>query len=183
VLAFAGSLAGTLLALAGLELILRSAPANIARLDTAGIDPGVLLFTLAVAALTTALAGLGPALHGSRLKVADQLRDRSGAAGLVGGNRLRTALVVGEIALSFVLLVGTGLMIRSFVELNRTDPGFEPAGLLTFELNLPGTRYPDPETRDRFFHAFQERLAALPGLSGASGVTPLPLAGEPFNGR
>ncbi|MEX2124640.1 MAG: ABC transporter permease [Woeseia sp.] len=182
-LATAGAITGTLLAFVGLKLLLRSAPDNIARLDTAGIDAGVLIFTIAVAALTTLLAGIVPAWHGSRLHVADQLKERSGMAGSSGGNRLRTGLVVGEIALSFVLLIGTGLMIRSFVELHRVDPGFNAEQLLTFELNLPFTRYPDPESRARFYGAFQERLSGLPGVRAVSGVTPLPLAGEPFNGR
>jgi putative ABC transport system permease protein len=183
VLAFCGAMAGVALAFAGLKLILRSAPENIARLDTAGIDGGVLLFTLAVAMLTTLLAGVAPAMHGSRLRVADQLKERSGAAGLTGGNRLRTALVIGETALSFVLLVGTALMIRSFVELQRVDPGFEADRLLTFEVNLPFTRYPDPESRNRMYREFQARLSSLPGVSQVSAVTPLPLSGIPFNGR
>ncbi|HEX2139624.1 MAG TPA: ABC transporter permease [Woeseiaceae bacterium] len=183
VLALAGAAAGALLAFAGLKLLLLSAPDNIARLDTAGIDGGVLLFTIAVAALTTVLAGLVPAVHGSRLRIVDQLKERTGMAGSSGGNRLRTGLVVGEIALSFVLLIGTGLMIRSFMELQRVDPGFDAEPLLTFELNLPFTRYPDPESQSRFFEAFQERLSNLPGVVAASGITPLPLAGEPFHGR
>lgn len=183
VLAIAGAAAGTLLAFAGLKILLRSAPETIARLDSAGIDPGVLLFTIAVAAVTTLLAGIVPALHGSRLRVADQLKERTGMAGASGGNRLRAGLVIGEIALSFVLLIGTGLMIRSFVELHRVHPGFEAEGLLTFELNLPFTRYPDPESRRRFFGEFQQRLSSLPGVTGVSGITPLPLAGEPFHGR
>jgi putative ABC transport system permease protein len=183
VLATAGAVAGTLLAFGGLKVLLRSAPENIARLDAAGIDAGVLIFTIVVAAFTTLLAGIVPALHGSRLRVADQLKERSGMMGTSGGNRLRTGLVIGEIALSFVLLIGTGLMIRSFVELHRTDPGFDAQQVLTFELTLPFTRYPDPESRARFYSEFQERLSGLPGVRVASGVTPLPLAGEPFNGR
>jgi len=183
VLAAVGAVAGTLLAFVGLKVLLSSAPENIARLDMAGIDMGVLIFTIAVAALTTLLAGTVPALHGSRLRVADQLKERGNMAGTSGGNRLRTGLVVGEIALSFVLLIGTGLMIRSFVELHRADPGFNAKRLLTFELNLPFTRYIDPESRARFYTEFQERLSGLPGVRAASGVTPLPLAGEPFNGR
>ena len=183
VLALAGALAGTLLAYVGLKLLLLSAPENIARLDSVSIDAGVLLFTIAVAVLTTFLAGLVPAVHGSRLRIVDQLKERTGMAGSAGGSRLRTGLVVGEIALSFVLLIGTGLMIRSFVELHRVDPGFEAEQLLTFELNLPFTRYPDPESQRRFFGEFQERLSNLPGVVAASGITPLPLAGEPFHGR
>jgi putative ABC transport system permease protein len=184
VLAAAGAVVGTLLAMLGLEIILRSAPDNIARLDAAGIDPGILLFTTGVAALTTLLAGLLPALHGSRLRVAEQLKERTGTLGTTGAQRrLRTGLVIGEIALSFVLLVGTGLMVRSFVELGRTDPGFEPDGLLTFQLNLPLNRYQEAEDRNAFYKEFQERLAGLPGVVSVSGVTPLPLSGQPFNGR
>lgn len=183
VLSIAGAAAGTLLAIAGLKIILRSAPDNIARLDTAGIDFGVLAFTITIAALTTALAGLVPALQGSRLRVADQLKERTGTMSSAGGNRLRAGLVVGEVALSFVLLIGTGLMIRSVMELERTDPGFEPEGLLTFEVTLPFTRYPDAEPRNRFYRELQERLASLPGVSSVAGVTPLPLSGQPFTGR
>lgn len=183
VLALAGALGGTMLAFAGLKIILRSAPENVARLDTAGIDSTVLLFTVTIAALTTLLAGLVPAVHGSRLHAAEQLKERTGMAGASGGNRLRTGLVIGEIALSFVLLTGTGLMIRSFMELERADPGFDAEALLTFELNLPFTRYPDPESQYRFYEAFQDRLSNLPGVVSASGITPLPLAGEPFHGR
>jgi putative ABC transport system permease protein len=143
----------------------------------------VLLFTTAVAMTTTLLAGIVPAVHGSRLRAADQLRERAGPSGSPGGRRLRNGLVVGEIALSFVLLIGTGLMIRSFVELHRVDPGFNANRLLTFELNLPFTRYPDAESRNPFFQELQERLAGLPGVARVSGVTPLPLAGEAFHGR
>ncbi|MGH8223808.1 MAG: ABC transporter permease [Woeseiaceae bacterium] len=183
VLALAGAVTGTLLAFIGLKVILRSAPDNIARLDMAGIDFGVLLFTMGAAVLTTLLAGIVPAMHGCRSCAADQLKERTGTAAPSGGNRVRTALVIGEIALSFVLLIGTGLMIRSFMELHRVDPGFNAERLLTFELNLPFTRYPDPESRNRFYGEFQERLSNLPGVAAVSGITPLPLAGEAFHGR
>jgi len=183
VLALSGAIAGTLLAFAGLNVILDSAPENIARLDTAGIELRVLLFTILVAMATTLLAGIVPAVQGSRLRAADQLRERAGPSGSPGGRRLRNGLVMGEIALSFVLLIGTGLMIRSFIEMHRVDPGFDAEGLLTFELNLPFGRYPDAESRDRLYLEFQERLSGLPGVAQVSAVTPLPLAGEPFHGR
>jgi putative ABC transport system permease protein len=143
----------------------------------------VLLFTILVAMTTTLLAGIVPAVQGSRLRAADQLRERAGPSGSPGGRRLRNGLVVGEIALSFVLLIGTGLMIRSFIELQRVDPGFDAQGLLTFELNLPFARYPDADSRNRMYLEFQDRLSELPGVAQVSGVTPLPLAGEPFHGR
>src|SRR5690606_9797881 len=123
----------------------------------------VLAFAVAISALVTLAAGLVPALHASRVSAASVLRSRSGAA-LRGGNRLRWGLVAGEVALSFVLLIGAGLMARSFVELQRTDLGFDPQNLITFQVGLPLSRYPDFEERKQFLYTFQERLAALPGV-------------------
>ena len=183
VLALSGAIVGTLLAFAGLRFLLDSAPENIARLDMVGIDLNVLMFAMLVAVTTTLLAGIAPAVQGSRLGSSDQLKERAAPSGSPGGRRLRNSLVVGEVALSFVLLIGTGLMIRSFVVLYHADPGFNAGGLLTFELNLPFGRYPDAESQNRFFLEFQDRLEVLPGVRAVSGVTPLPLSGEPFHGR
>ncbi|HUG97660.1 MAG TPA: ABC transporter permease [Gammaproteobacteria bacterium] len=182
VLAALGAAGGLLLAWAILALILDAAPANVARLDAVGIDFSVLAFACGTALLTTLLAGLAPALQASRLAVAGALRDRSGS-GLAGGNSLRRTLVAGEIALSFVLLIGAGLMVRSFIELHRTDPGFDAADVLTFQVNLPFQRYPDFEQRRQLFYAFQDRLAALPGVADVAAATPLPLTGQGFSGR
>jgi predicted permease len=181
-LAAFGTLGGVLLAYGCLAVILESAPANIVRLDAVRIDLSVLGFAVASAALTALLAGIAPALQGSRRAAIGSLRDRSGAA-LGGGNRLRRGLVAGEIALSFVLLVGAGLMVRSFVELHRTELGFDPQGVLTFQVNLPFQQYPEFEQRRQFYYAFQERLEALPGVSSAAAAAPLPLTGQPFHGR
>jgi predicted permease len=182
VLAALGAVGGLLLAGGILALVLDAAPANVARLDAVGINLSVLVFACGTAFLTTLLAGLVPALEASRFAVAGALRDRSGG-GLTGGNGLRRALVAGEIALSFVLLVGAGLMLRSFIELQQTEPGFDAAGVLTFQVNLPVRRYPDFEQRRQFYYAFQERLAALPGVTDVAAATPLPLTGQGFNGR
>jgi predicted permease len=182
VLAALGVVGGVLLAWGVLALVLDAAPANIARLDAVGINFSVLAFACGIALVATLLAGLAPALQASRLAVAGALRDRSGG-GLAGSNRLRRGLVAGEIALSFVLLVGAGLMVRSFIELHRTDPGFDAADLLTFQVNLPFQRYPEFEQRRQFFYEFQDRLAALPGVADVAAATPLPLTGQAFNGR
>jgi predicted permease len=183
VLAALGAIGGLMLAHAGLALIMDAAPANIARLDAVGIDWRVLAFATVLAVATTLLAGLAPAVAGSRIAtLATALRDRSAAA-LGSGARLRKSLVVIEVALSFVLLIGAGLMAKSFIELHRTDLGFDPNDLLTFEVTLPPQRYPDGEERHRFQHALRERIAALPGVVSVAAATPLPLTGQQFHGR
>jgi predicted permease len=181
VLAGAGALGGILVAYGALAIVVANAPANIARLDAAAIDPVVLAFAVAIGAVVTLAAGLAPALHASRASTAGALRSRSGDA-LQGGNRLRWALVAGEVALSFALLVGAGLMARSFVELNRTDFGFDPQNVVTFQVNMPFARYPTFEQRKQFHYTFQERLAALPGVESVGAGGPLPLSGVQFNG-
>jgi predicted permease len=182
VLASLGALGGVLLAYLGLGLILESAPQSIARLDAVRMDFWVLTFAVGAAVLTTLLAGLAPALQGSRIAVAGALRDRTGGA-LGGGHRMRRALVAGEVALSFVLLIGAGLMVRSFAELHSTELGFEPEGVLTVQVNLPFQQYPEFEQRRQFYYEFQERIAALPGVSSVAAANPLPLTGQPFHGR
>jgi predicted permease len=182
VLAALGAAGGVAFAWLGLGLILESAPQNIARLDAVRMDLTVLAFAVGVAVLTTLLAGLVPALQGSRFAVAGALRDRTGAA-LGGGHRLRRGLVAGEVALSFVLLIGAGLMVRSFAELHSAELGFDPEGLLTFQVNLPFQQYPEFEQRRQFYYAFQERIAALPGVTSVAAANPLPLTGLPFHGR
>jgi predicted permease len=182
VLAALGAIGGVLVAWLGLHLLLQTAPDNIARLDAVAIDGRVLLFALVAAAATTLLAGLLPAWQASRATSVEALRERSSSA-LGGGQRLRFALVAGEVALSFVLLIGTGLMVRSFIELSRTDTGFDAERVLTFELNLPNQRYPEFAQRRDLIYALQDRLAQLPMVESVAATAPLPLAGQPFNGR
>jgi predicted permease len=181
VLAGAGELGGVLVAYGALAIVVANAPASIARLDAAAIDLVVLAFAVSISAAVTLAAGLTPALHASRVSAVGALRSRSGDA-LQGGNRLRWGLVAGEVALSFVLLVGAGLMARSFVELNRTDLGFDPHDVVTFQVNIPFARYPTFDERKQFLYTFQERLAALPGVESVGAGGPLPLSGIQFNG-
>lgn len=182
VLAALGGIAGLIVAHVGLALLLQSAPANIARLDAVRIDGPALAFALLVSISVMALAGLLPAWQGARGAAAASLRDRSAAA-LRGGRRLHSLLVAFEVALSVVLLVGAGLMVRNFDAINRTDPGFVADDVLSFQVNLPVQRYPDFAQRREFIYAFQQRLARLPGIEQAGATTPLPLTGRPFNGR
>ncbi len=135
VLTALGAAGGVALAWIGIRELLSIAPANLPRLETIRIDPIVLLFTLAIALAAAFLFGMVPAWSAFRMDLVNALGGAARTSGLRGGGRLfRNAVVVIEVALCFVLLVGSGLMIRSFLELQRIDPGYDPRGLLTFQL-------------------------------------------------
>src|SRR6266404_9344652 len=151
-------------------------PANLPRVGSIAIDPKVLAFAALVGLIAAAIFGVAPALRASRPDVIDVLRSSGRTAGLSGGRMLRNAVVVVEVALSFVLLIGSGLMFRSFLALQRIDPGYDPNHLLTFV--VAGGRGPTPEQRAAFMHGLQERLRAIPGVQAVSASTTLPLDGS-----
>ncbi len=141
-----------------------------------GAEPRVMAATFALAALTTLVFGLAPALRASRPDLQAALRAGSGAArGTVSGSRLRSILVVCEVAVSVVLVAGAGLMVKGFAGLLQTDPGFEPAGVLTAELALSGPRYDDTTARHAFYSDAVVAIRALPGVTAAGASTILPL--------
>jgi putative ABC transport system permease protein len=178
-LSLAGGLAGLLLAVWGVEALAAAVPADIPRAAEIGIDPAVLLFTLGVAVLSGVVFGLAPALRASKSDFNEALREGSrGSIEGFRGNRLRGLLVVSEVALSLVLLVGAGLMIRSFYELRAVRPGFDPQNLLTAGIGLPPNKYPDEASQAAFFKQVLERVAALPGVKSVGGVEPLPMSGN-----
>jgi putative ABC transport system permease protein len=182
-LALLGGGLGVVLAAAGIELLLALSPDSLPRITTAEIDGVVLGFTFGVAVATTLLFGALPAVQGSRFDLADALRDRSQGRAAGRQGLVRNLVVVGEAALSLVLLVATGLMLRSFVDLTRVDPGFEAEGVLTFGAAIPFGRYPEASQRADFTRALQAGLEGLPGVLAVSQVVALPLSGTPFNGR
>jgi len=174
-LASLGTAIGLGLAWAGIRELRAIAPANLPRLDSVGIDWQVIFFSALAGLGAAAIFGLGPAFRASRADVMQVLRASGRTAGL-GGGLLRSGVVVAEVALSFVLLVGSGLMIRSFVALQRINPGFDPHGLLTF--NLKGNRGGNqPQQRAAFIRQIAERLRALPGIESATASSNLPLSG------
>ena len=175
-LALLGALAGIAVAWAGVRLLLLLEPAELPRVDTVAIDAPVLGFTLLVAALATLLFGLAPAVLSSRTNLAGALRDRAGSSGSAW-RQLRNALAVAEVALSLVLLVGAGLMLRSVLTLRRADLGFRPEGVLTFRVSLPFTAYREPEQWTAFYRALGERLERLPGVEAVGAVSSLPASG------
>jgi putative ABC transport system permease protein len=176
-----GTVLGLGLARAGVRLLMMMGPRDLPRLDAVAIDPVVLTFAVAAGLATAVLCGLVPALRASRADVMDVLRAVGGrAAGLRGGRRLRHGVVVTEVALSFILLIGAGLMLRSFVALGRVHPGFDPHNVLTFSLPAP---FPQPAQRAAFKKQVRERLLALPGVEAVTAAVPIPLDGVFFNGR
>ena len=150
------------------------------RLGEVEIDRTVAGFALVLSLATGLVFGAFPALHTTRITTAQALRE--GGRGLLSGRggRLRSGLVVGQMALAMVLLAGAGLLIRSFVELRRVDPGFRTESALTFRLSLPDVAYTDSK-RLVFFEGLLERLSALPGVRQTGAVAGLPLSGAMFS--
>lgn len=174
-LAGAGALLGTALAAGGVRLLLALQPANLPRIETVAVDGPVFVYTAAAAMLAALIFGTLPALHASRADLARALKDRGRASGARAQAMLHGSVVVLEVALSLVLLIGAGLMLRSFAVLRDVQPGFEPQNLLTFELGLPFGRYPAPVDRATFSRLLRERLEAESGIQSATAAMPLPL--------
>jgi putative ABC transport system permease protein len=177
-LAFAGGAAGLLLALWGVELLVALSPPNLLGAERVGISLTVLGFTFAVSLLTGVVFGLAPALEAARFNPHESLKETGKSS--TGGSRsrhLRNAFVVSEVALSLVLLVGAGLLIRSFMRLQAVDPGFDPQNVLTMRVQLPGSKYREEPKRLAFFREATERIRALPGVSAVSIASAPPFAG------
>ena len=178
VLAACGGMSGILLAYLLLNLLIAVAPSDIPRLEDVRLSGTALLVSLLSTIATTAIFGLLPALTASRFNLNETLNE-SGAklSGSRAGNRLRGVLVVGEVALTLVLLVGAILILRSFVNLSGVPLGFDPHNILTMQLRLTGSKYGPVEGRREFFRQLIERLETHPGVIAASGVLIRPLEG------
>jgi predicted permease len=171
-LATAGGLAGLAVGTWGIDVIRRFAPADTPRLADISIDRSVLWFTLAVSILTGIVFGLVPALQASRPDLNTSLRDGvaiSGSGyGASGHHRLRSLLVVSEVALAVVLLIGSVLMLKSFSRLTRTNPGFRTDHALTAQISVPETKYETAEKQRAFFDSVLGRIQGLPGVQSAA---------------
>jgi predicted permease len=175
-MAVVGGALGLLLAVWGLAGLRWLNPGNIPRVSSVGIDGRVLAFTSAVALLTGVLFGLAPALRATRLAWGDTLKE--GGRSVIGGpQRVRNLLVVAEIALSMTLLIGAGLLIRSYVRALRVDPGFAPHNVVSLRVSTLGTSYQDRTRRVEFYQGLWDRARQLPGVESVGGVSILPLAG------
>ena len=178
-LALLGGGLGLLLAMWGVDLLVALSPADIPRAQEIGLDSRVLLFTLGIALFTGFIFGLAPALQASKPDLNEVLKE--GGRGSTEGlrrNRVRSLLVISEVALSLVLLIGAGLLIKSFMRLTNTNPGFEASGLLALDIPLSTTRYKETEKQVAFFQQAIERVKALPGVRDAALVNYLPFSGN-----
>ncbi len=180
-LSLTGGAIGLLLAVWGNSLLVSVIPREVPRINDVGVDARILLFTLAISIVTGLIFGLLPALQASRFDLNRSLKE--GVRGMTSGagqNRLRSLLVVSEVAMALVLLIGAALLMKSFIRLLDVNPGFNPENVLTFEIqlpNLPPSRYERSEEQTTFFQQLMTRLQALPGVENAGGVLSLPLSG------
>jgi putative ABC transport system permease protein len=184
VLAFIGGLIGVALAYWGIGALVSLSPGDIPRLGETRIDGWTLAFTALVLVLTALLSGLAPAWQSRRIDVGKALKD-SARASTSGGarGRLRAALMVGQVALVLVLLVGMGLLIKTFLRLQSERAGFAQENVLTLRLPLSQTSYPKPADRVSFVDRIIAQLAAAPGVQAAGAVSHLPMSGAVFGSR
>jgi putative ABC transport system permease protein len=176
-LALTGGALGLLLSYWCVGALVALSPPNLIGAGAVGINMTVLLFTLSVSLLTGVAFGLAPAFEASRLNLNVSLRESGrGSVGVGRAGRVRSVLVVAEIGLALVLLVGAGLMVRSFMRLQAVNPGFDAGNLLTMRVMLPQTKYPEAVGQLQFFRRATERVGALPGVRSVSAVSALPFA-------
>lgn len=180
VLAGAGAALGLVLAPFGIRALLALYPGGLPRAGEVAINGTVLVLALAATALATLAAGLPPLVEAGRLDVQKSLRAGERGVGGPAARRVRAVLVTAQVALSVALLIGGGLMVRTFAALGRVEPGFEAEGLLTFDLGMSAARYPSPVDEAAFLEAFLERIRAMPGVAAAGSSSLLPLTGGDF---
>jgi predicted permease len=181
-IAVGGGVAGLLVARWGIEALIALGPKQIPRLHMLSLDWRTFAFALTASLLTGALFGLAPALQISKVNLNESLKE--GGRGSSGGsrhNRLRGLLVIAEVSLAFVLLIGAGLLMRTFFYLQNVDPGFNPERVLTATIDLPGARYSTGRKASSFYRELIGRLAALPGVQGAAATSDLPWTGYDEN--
>jgi putative ABC transport system permease protein len=175
-----GGVFGVFVAQVGVRLFIALSPPNLPRLDDVRVDGWVLAFTAALTVATALVFGLVPALHAARSNAADALSS-SARTGSARGRSVRRSLVTAEVALAFVLAIGAGLMMRSFARLQDVNPGFDPSGVLTATVSLPGQYDDDTKTR-QFFEQSVARIGAIPGVRAAGASTRIALAGYAWTG-
>jgi predicted permease len=176
-LSLSGGILGLLLAHYGVRLIVAFLAQRLPRATDIGVDSSVLAFTLGISLLTGILAGLMPAFHATRTNLSNSLKQGLGRTDAnSGGKRTRSILVISEVALSLVLLIGAGLMIRSLSRLRSVDPGMDTHNVLTFSVSLPQAKYSGPGRISSFYDRLMERVRALPAIESAGAIDVLPIA-------
>ena len=178
VLSIAGGVLGLLLARAGLALMAKVLADRLPRFVEITLDTQVLAFTVVVSVLAGVLAGLIPSLRFTRTDVNEALKQGSRGSSDAGGSKTRNVLVVSEVALSMVLLIGAGLMVRTLWELRNVKPGFDSANVLALDVVVPADRFSSPSGEINFFHEVLQRVRALPGIDSAGAIDSLPLGSD-----
>jgi putative ABC transport system permease protein len=173
-----GGAAGLLLAFWGVDLLLAAIPIEFPFWMKFQMDTRIIAFTTGISLLTGLVFGTAPALHALRVDLNETLKEGGRGLASASRNRLRRILVIVEVALSLILLIGAGLMIRSFMHLMDVNPGLNPENVLTVRLGLPGLKYNTPEKRHAFFKELTERVGALPGVQSSGAISGLPLSGN-----
>jgi putative ABC transport system permease protein len=181
-LAFIGGALGLLLAMWIVTWLLLHLPEGFPRAHEIGIDTAVFAFTFGVSLLTGVVFGLAPAIQAARSDVNDALKS-GGKGSINSGARLRRGFVVAEVALSLMLFIGAGLLIKSFWRLTNVNPGFQPDHLLTLHVSLPEQKYKEDAQVIEFFRNMPERLSTLPGVKAVSAVNRLPISGGDPHGE
>jgi putative ABC transport system permease protein len=178
-LASLGAAAGLLLALGGVKALVALSPADIPRVETVAINARVVFFLLATTVVTAAIFGLAPAMQATAGNLSAALKEggRGGSDG-VRRNRLRGFLVASEFALAFMLLIGAGLMIRSFFALQSVDPGFDPHHVLSMVVSVAGSQEAPEGRREIFYRQLVQQVRNIPGVESAGAINHLPLAGD-----
>ncbi|HKY05902.1 MAG TPA: ABC transporter permease, partial [Blastocatellia bacterium] len=170
---------GLLLAFWGVDFLVSISPENIPRVREIGLDRQVFIFTALLSVLTGVFFGVVPAIQGSKPDLTEALKE--GGRGSTGGrHRARSVLVVSEVALALVLLIGAGLMIKSFTRLQRIDPGFNPVNVMTMSVSLPSSKYREPHQQTGFYNQLIERVRSLPGVESAAASTSIPIGGSDY---
>jgi putative ABC transport system permease protein len=176
-MAIGGGALGALLAWWGVTAFVATRPATIPRVDQIAVDLRVLMFALLVSIATGIAFGLAPALRASSIDVLTSLKDAAARGTRGAGRRMRSLLVVGEVAIALVLLAGAGLAIRSFAALTAIDLGFDPAHVVTMRVSLPNARYPELPRWIAFHRELMQRASAIPGVEAAGLNSAVPLEG------
>lgn len=176
-LAMVGGILGVLTAFWAIRLLRIILPSNFPRTAEIHVDGSTLIFTTVASIATGVIFGLAPALQSSRVGITESLKQGERGAEGFSRSRLRSALVISEVALALILLIGTGLLLRSFSRLQAVNPGFNPDHVLTVEISLPDARYPDPQ-KAAFFAQLLDRVRSLPGVEAAGAIGHLPLGGD-----
>ncbi|HEX4946358.1 MAG TPA: ABC transporter permease [Blastocatellia bacterium] len=180
-LALLGGVGGLLLAKLGVSVLMAMAETVLPRAGEVGLDTRVVVFTILISLLTGVVFGLAPALQSLKVNLQTTLKE-GGSAGEGRHNKvLRNLLVVAEVAAAFVLLIGAGLTLKSFVQLQRVETGLRPENVLTMSLTLAQSKYPTPPSRVPFFEQLTERVAALPGVEAAGVINLVPLQNWGWN--